>query len=75
MNYLKKIGFNIMRGFRNMTSETSTAKNTKQPFLFSPGISRESFIFLSTAQKLKRKKKKDFSFRMIEVNTVAKKIV
>lgn len=60
MNYLKKIGFNIMRGFRNMTSETSTAKNTKQPFLFSPGISRESFIFLSTGQKLEPKKKEGF---------------
>jgi hypothetical protein len=58
-----------------MTSETSTAKNTKQLFLFPPGISRESFIFLSTAQKLEPKKKKDFSFCMIEVNTVAKKIV
>lgn len=75
MNYLKKIGFNIMRGFRNMTSETRTAKNTEQPFLCPPGISRESFIFLSAAQKLEPTEKKDFSFCMIEVNTVAKKNV
>jgi hypothetical protein len=56
MNYLKEIGFNIMRGFRKMISETRTAKNTKQPFLFPPGISREFHLSLRRSETRTRRK-------------------
>jgi hypothetical protein len=57
MNYLKKLGFNIMRGFRNMTSETSTAKDTKATlFILARNLTREFHFSLHRSETRTQKK-------------------